>query len=331
MTGQASIDGYSGFEFLFVHGRDFKPPAEDLLDICIAAIAAGIERDCPETLDAFHAAGKRVAYYGDIANEYLAGRGKHYDPALDVGDRRNALAALRSLAKARHFGVGRYDRLPGKTAVAEFAADVAAPVLGALGLSGALIGKVAADLNEYWNEDSDFGSRVRERVRATIIGALERDGKVMILSHGTGAVVTYDVLWQLSHHPDYATQFARRKVDHWLTLGAPLGDGTVRRRLFGAKNGERGRYPVNVLFWHNVSAEDDYLCHDNTLGDDYRAMLRQRLVSCIRDYHIYNLAVRYGKSNPHSSVGYLVHPRVTKLVSDWLRQGAAPLPNLDYS
>jgi hypothetical protein len=74
-----------------------------------------------------------------------------------------------------------------------------------------------------------------------------------------------------------------------------------------------------VLAWHNVSAEDDYLCHDNTLADDYREMLKLRLVSSIRDYHIYNLAVRYGKSNPHSSVGYLVHPRVTKIIADWLR------------
>ena len=49
-------------------------------------------------------------------------------------------------------------------------------------------------------------------------------------------------------------------------------------------------------------------------------MLNLRLVSSIRDYRIYNMAVRYGKSNPHSSVGYLIHPRVTKIVADWLRR-----------
>jgi hypothetical protein len=42
------------------------------------------------------------------------------------------------------------------------------------------------------------------------------------------------------------------------------------------------------------------------------------MLSRIRDYRIYNLAVRYGKSNPHSFMGYLVHPRMTKLVADWL-------------
>ena len=30
------------------------------------------------------------------------------------------------------------------------------------------------------------------------------------------------------------------------------------------------------------------------------------------------LAVRYGKSNPHSSIGYFIHPRVSKLLVDWL-------------
>jgi hypothetical protein len=72
--------------------------------------------------------------------------------------------------------------------------------------------------------------------------------------------------------------------------------------------------------WHNVSAEDDYCCHDNTLANDFKAMLKDKMVSCIRDYQIYNLAVRYGKSNPHSSVGYYIHPRVGQLIVDWLNQ-----------
>ena len=43
-----------------------------------------------------------------------------------------------------------------------------------------------------------------------------------------------------------------------------------------------------------------------------------RLVSAVKDYRIYNLAVRYGKSNPHSSVGYYIHPRVSKILVDWV-------------
>jgi hypothetical protein len=309
-----------GRTVVFVHGRDFKPAADELLELDIAAMAAGIERDCPEMLDAFHALDKRLAYYGDIGNAWLRESGKHYDEKLDIGDRRHALQGLRSVQKRKHFGVGRYDRLPGKNALAEFAADVAAPVLGSIGLAGKLIGLVARDISEYWNKKSDFGPRVRERVRSAIGDAMEKDGKIMLVSHGTGCIVAYDVLWQMSHDPEYATRYEGLKVDQWITLGAPLGDTTVRKRLFGTKSRGRTRYPTNILAWHNVAAEDDYMCHDNTLSDDYREMLKLRLVSSIRDYRIYNLAVRYGKSNPHSSLGYLVHPRVSKIVSDWLRQ-----------
>ena len=47
-------------------------------------------------------------------------------------------------------------------------------------------------------------------------------------------------------------------------------------------------------------------------------VLDQRLASRIQDYTIFNLTVRYGRSNPHSSMGFLVHPRFGKVVGDWL-------------
>jgi hypothetical protein len=110
-------------------------------------------------------------------------------------------------------------------------------------------------------------------------------------------------------------------------LGAPLGDSMVRQQLLGANRKGRPRFPTNVLAWHNVSADDDYISHDNTVADDFKAMLKQRQVSSIRDYRIYNLAIRYGRSNPHSAIGYLIHPRITKILTDWLTQSfGKPLP-----
>jgi hypothetical protein len=317
----------TGNSLIFVHGRDFKPSATDLLDLNVAALSSAIERDWPEVLERFHALEKKLSYYGDLSNRFLIEKGGHYDESLDVGDRRNALLKLKSLEKTKHFGVTRYDRLPGKTAMAEFAADVAVPLLGSIGLSKALISSVAKDLAEYWNRKSDFASLLRHRVRDTIVESLAQDDRILLISHGSGSIVSYDVLWQLSHDPEYAALYSSKKIDSWLTLGSPLGDSMVRRRLLGAEKKGRERYPTNVLTWHNVSAEDDYMCHDNTLADDYKAMLNQRQVSSIRDYHIYNLAIRYGKSNPHSSIGYLMHPRAAIIVADWIaHQPAPPLP-----
>jgi hypothetical protein len=319
--------GDSDRVLLLVHGRDFKPRAEDFHDLNISALTTGIERDCPEMLDQFNALDKQLAYFGDLTNEFLISKGLRYDETLDVGDRRNALIKFRALEKKKSFSVTRYDRLPGKTAISEFIADVAGPVLGGLGFSSILMRKVGVDLCEYWNSKSDFADKLRERVRTSICAALDSGRQIMLMTHGTGCIIAYDVLWQLSHEAEYAGKYRDQKIDVWLTLGAPLGDSMVRRRLLGA--GKKGveRFPSIVVSWHNISAEDDYVSHDNTLADDFKTMLKQKQVSFIRDYRIYNLAVRYGKSNPHSSIGYLAHPRTAQIVSEWLQQDrVTPLP-----
>jgi hypothetical protein len=74
--------------------------------------------------------------------------------------------------------------------------------------------------------------------------------------------------------------------------------------------------------WINVAAEDDFVCHDQRIANDYQGMLDARLVSRIEDIRIYNMALRYGRSNPHNVLGYLMHPRVTQFVGRWL--GSAP-------
>jgi hypothetical protein len=305
-----------------VHGRDFKPGAEDFRDLFVQALSVGVERDYSEYLDEFNALPKQIAYYGDITSEFLTSKGIRYDEALDMGDRRNALIKLRGYERRKDFGVSRYDRLPGKTALGEFFADVFVPILGSLGFSKKLIEKVGIDLSEYWNPDSDFASRMRARVREAICRVLDTGDQVLLLSHGTGCIVTYDVLWQLSHDDRFSDKYQAKKVDVWVTMGAPLGDSMVFRRLMGHDRKGLDRYPSNVVSWHNLSAEDDFVSHDNKIADDFKYMLKQRQLSFLRDYRIYNLAVRYGKSNPHSSLGYLVHPRTTKILVEWLQQAS---------
>lgn len=329
MTNPADLNGAAGKALLYVHGRNFKPSAENLMDLSVSALSCGVERDYPDYFDDFSTLPKRIAYYGDISDEFLTSQGERYDEALDMGDRRNALNSLRAYGRRKHFGVARYDRLPGKTAITEFAADVFAPLLGRLGLSEALIRRVGIDLAEYWNPDSDFGARIRERVRLALCSALDSGDRLMVISHGTGCIVTYDVLWQLSHDDRFKDRYAESKIDLWLTMGAPLGDSMVFKRLMGAKEEGVRKFPVNVVSWHNMSAEDDFVSHDNTLADDFKQMLQLRQVSCIRDYRVYNLAVRYGKSNPHASLGYLAHPRAAQVIVEWMQQ--APVDNMPIS
>lgn len=307
-----------------VHGRDFKPAEEDLLDISYRALRAGVRRDYPDCVPLLEDAHVDLAYYGDLTNDYLQRLGKRYDEQLDVGDRQNAYAALRQIEPRKKFSIRQYDRVPGKSALREFAADMMAPVLGAIGLTMPLIRLVSRDAAEYLAGKTDYGEKVRERVRTSLCEALDRDGRVLLMSHGTGCLIAYDVLWELSHDDELAPRYAERKVEAWVTLGAPLGDMHIRKYLKGADEELEARFPTNVISWYNVAAEDDYTCHDNTLADDFKKMLHQRLVSAVHDYRIYNLAVRYGRSNPHSSVGYYIHPRVSKIVNDWMTEHLKP-------
>lgn len=313
------LSGPSNRSLLLVHGRDFKPGRELYMDVSMAALRAGLERDYPAQLESFDVLQKHIAWYGDLSAEILLGRGKTYDGDLDIGDRRNALNTLRQITPRKRFGIRLYDKLPGKSAIPEFVADVSAPVLGAIGMTMPLLSSVARDFAAYLDPKSDFADKVRERVRTELCELMDRDDRIMLITHGTGSVVAYDVLWQLSHDPELKEQYGEKKVELWLTLGSPLGDRNVRKRLCGAKEKSENRFPTNVISWHNVAAEDDYTCHDNTLADDYKKMLKQRLVSAVHDYCVFNLTVRYGKSNPHSSVGYYIHPRTSKILADWMQ------------
>ncbi len=308
---------------LLVHGRDFKPAEEAYVDLSLAALRAGIDRDFPDSLSAFDAVQKHSAWYGDLNAEILHDAGKKYDESLDIGDRRNVLAALREITARKKFGIAHYDRLPGKSALSEAIADIVAPALGALGFCVPMIRSVSKDFARYFDAKSDYGTNVRKRLATELCALLDKDKRVILVSHGTGSVVAYDVLWQLSHDPDLKERYGMKKIDLWLTLGSPLGDSSIRKRLMGAKETSDAKFPVNVISWHNIAAEDDYTCHDNTLADDFKQMMQQRIVSAVHDHKIYNLAVRYGKSNPHSSLGYFIHPRTSKILSDWVQDSDA--------
>ena len=87
----------SGRSILLVHGGDFKPAEATLLDISLSAIRSGIERDYPDHVGAYDALHKDMAYFGDLTNAFLESLGRQYDEQLDLGDRNNALTALRAV------------------------------------------------------------------------------------------------------------------------------------------------------------------------------------------------------------------------------------------
>jgi len=288
------------------------------MDEASTALREAVQRDYPDHVESFGDVGIELAYYGDLGNAYLRSKGRHYDEQLDIGDRRNALESLRKIPQRKKFGLQFYDKLRGKSAIPEAIADVASPLFGVLGLTTMLVSLVAKDFALYLRGNTDFTEQVRGRVRDKLTELLRRGDKVLLMSHGTGCAVAYDVLWQLSHDERFRDEFSETKIEVFMTLGSPISDNMVRRRLLGAGRRATERFPTNIITWENISAEDDYMCHDTTVADDLKAMMREHVISSINDYRVYNHTLRYGKSNPHCSLGYFIHPRVAKIVVDWI-------------
>lgn len=303
---------------LLIHGGGHKPPAAELRSLWYEALAAGLDRDHAD------AGGRRLldtvdvhlVYYADLTAPLLARAGASLDLELDLEDRRRDLRRLAELTSTKKFRRVHYETLPGKSAVPELVADVAAPVLGALRLADPVLARKLPALADYLSTNSTSRDACEARLLAVLAPALARHDNVLLLSHAMGSVIGYDVLWRLSHESDHGA--GNTRVRTWITFGSPLASEYVKRRLRGASEPVHRRYPNKIINWYNVAAEDDYYCHDKTVANDFAYLPRHQHLSRIRDFRIYNQAIRYGRSNPHNAVGYLIHPRMIRLLADWL-------------
>ena len=241
---------------IYVHGYSLKPSESVLEEFTRHAIRSGIQRDYPDDIAAFDESDVGLAYYGDLTRPLLKDRGREYDEELDIGDRKNALISLQAVSRRKKFGFRQYDSLPGKSAKKEFLAGIIAPIMGLLGQTMRLLGRVAPVFAAYLQNEDGLGTKIRERVRGEIVEAMESGATLMIVSHGMGAIVAYDVLWQLSRDPRFSDH-ATTKVDCFVSMGAPLSDNYIRKYLLGANSEGIERYPGNIINWLNLSAEDD--------------------------------------------------------------------------
>ena len=287
---------------LLVHGHGPSPDADFLMEHWRAALRQGLKRDHGGA-----GALKRVEadlfYYAD---DPLFAPPAGYDPEVDRRGLEATLQALAARDKARLFRRKHYEDLPGKSSTQEFLVDAGA----SLGLGRFALNRVAPEIDQYFREGR---ASLLPRFEAWLESHLASGAQIMLICHGLGALVAYDALWRLSNEAGLSGH-----VERWVTFGAPLADNSVRKRLLGAAERGAERYPGGVIEWHNIAAEDDPLCHDMTVADDYRGMLAAKRISAIHDHAIYNLAVSYGKSDPRAHAGYLVHPRMAQILAEWL-------------
>ena len=70
--------------------------------------------------------------------------------------------------------------------------------------------------------------------------------------------------------------------------------------------------------WINLSAQDDFICHDSTVKDDFKAMKREGFVDQIIDRKVYNFWRGAKTTNPHKFYGYLDNPTVAREIVNWM-------------
>jgi hypothetical protein len=316
---------------ILIHGRSWKPPAAPLFAQWRGALSRALERDHGAAAVArLGACQLRWSYYGDHSNRFLydhtpmADRPPLPNPAdpLSYDDSVSRQVTLDALAtwRASDFRRDVYRGLPGYSPAGEALAETVAPILSLLHLEEPIINAMVPDLKHYW-DGRHFASDARWPFTQHLVAALEAGDDVMVVSHSLGTVIAWDTFWKLGHLAEYRhrPELQGKKVSRWLTLGSPLGDPTVRRNLSGSRYEGTERYPTCVHRWVNFAAEDDYVCHDGKLRNDFREMWKKyALCDPVEDVRIFNLAVRDGRSNPHHEVGYLMHPKVVAEVAGWL-------------
>ncbi|WP_044205424.1 hypothetical protein [Flammeovirga sp. OC4] len=324
---------------LIIHGRAQKPKKEEIRAIWYEAIKHGLKRDFNAQLaDQFDNFEKEFIYYGDITNKRFFSN-EYEDDQLRI----KTLNKLKTYS-AEGFNEDNYDNLHTFGFFNEGLADFFSSPLNLFNIGESLIKIKAPDVIEYWNKDSEFNHLVQERLISPLKKYLANGDEIMLIAHSLGTIISYDVLWQLSHLNEFKNAIGPdKKVNLFVTLGSPLGDIHVKDNLRGASlsiySPPRGcknnslkeeliakdkirQYPTNIHKWVNISAEDDYICHDSHIQDDFQEMIDLDLIKkenfIEEEDKIYNLAVKGEKSNPHASVGYLIHPRFIKILAEWM-------------
>jgi len=300
-------------EIIYIHGRDYKPDKQKLLNNWQDALRYGIKRDFGEdTLELFDSVYQDMSYYGDTSNQFLSKHKEPYQKYHDIDDRKQSLFHLKKY-KSEEFNKENYNKLRGKSFIPKFLADLISPFLYFIGLGKFIVSKSAIDMKEYWREDSDFSIKVSQPLKDMLLASLKDDKNILLISHSLGTMIAYDLLWEFSYLNEH-TKLKEKKLNTFITLGSPLGDETAKKTLRGRDVSEESSYPNNISKWYNIAAEDDYIAHDQTISDEFKSL------NNIKDIRNYNLSLRYGKSNPHHATGYLISPELVKIVVDWLKE-----------
>ena len=171
------------------------------------------------------------------------------------------------------------------------------------------------DLMRYVHNSNDIATHTREMLKMPLRAARESGRPVLLAAHSMGSVIAYDALREMSH--DKRDDL---RIDLLLTMGSPLGQSYLQRRILGNDRTGAVRYPQNIRRWVNLSAVGDMTAVNPYLGNEFGDMVEVGLVERIDDIEIFNFFRHDGELNVHAEYGYLVNKVTAAVVADWWRQ-----------
>ncbi len=177
------------------------------------------------------------------------------------------------------------------------------------------------DLMRYENNKNGIADQVRQRLKISLLAAAGSERPVLLIAHSMGSVIAYDSLWELCHEQGNPVQ-----IDTFLTMGSPLGQRFMQRKLSGHERAGVDRYPGNIRRWKNLSAVGDLTAIDPWLANDFGEMVELGLVEAIDDDELFSYFRLDGELNVHSEYGYLVNAQTARVVADWWRSHDPYLP-----
>lgn len=177
------------------------------------------------------------------------------------------------------------------------------------------------DLRRYLRNQNDIAEHARQMLKMPLRAAAETGRPVLLIAHSMGSVIAWDSLWQMSHN-----QRDHVRIDTLLTMGSPLGQRFVQRRLQGYGGQVDECYPEGINRWINLSAAGDLTAVDPDLADDFAPMIDRGLVGSIEDHVLHNYFRLDGILNVHAEYGYLVNDITAQIVADWWSRTRAMTP-----
>ena len=184
-----------------------------------------------------------------------------------------------------------------------------------------LVGLKVKDLAYYYDATQRIENRggEEESARKVLMDELMstllplKGRRMMLIAHSMGTIIAYDVLRDLGQRD---REFP---VHHYVTIGSPLGMGTVKDSVL--KERSYADVPVRTPTvvrerWVNYADRGDRVAVDTHLRDDYGPNdggVR------VEDDLIRNDYVGLdGKRKPHKSFGYLRTPELSRHIRDFL-------------